>query len=310
MEPFLAVKITIRVVRAANKKRTYADKSANAALRTRRDRPKWDVMALIPSRLRNVPAVNVVRLYGVIGGGGRFGGSTLTDAGLAPVIEKAFSKGKPRAVALLINSPGGSPVQSSLIGARIRRLSEEKDIPVYAFCEDVAASGGYWLATAADEIFVDPSSVVGSIGVISASFGFQDLIERYGVERRVHTAGEDKSMLDPFRPERPEDVERLKKLQKVIHDNFIEQVKSRRGARITRDDIYTGEIWVGREAEEIGLVDGIGHVVPKMKDLFGEKVKLSVIGQRRSLFQRMGAPGAHDLLGAAEDRLEWSRFGR
>ncbi len=267
-------------------------------------------MALLPSRLRNAPTVNVVRLYGVIASGSRLGGGTLNDAGLAPIIEKAFTRGKPRAVAVAINSPGGSPVQSSLIGERIRRLSEEKDIPVYAFCEDVAASGGYWLATSADQIFVDPSSIVGSIGVISASFGFHELIERYGVERRVHTAGEDKSMLDPFRPERPQDIERLKKLQKAIHDNFIEQVKSRRGERLKRDDIFTGEIWVGDEAVDLGLVDGIGHLVPKMKEIFGEKVSLNVIGQKRSLFQRLGAPGASDLMGAVEDRLEWSKFGQ
>jgi len=268
-------------------------------------------MSLIPSRFRkNSPNVNVVRLYGVIGGGSRLGGAALNDAGLAPVIEKAFAKGKPQAVAIVINSPGGSPAQSSLIGARIRRLAEEKDIPVYGFCEDVAASGGYWLATAADQIFVDPSSVVGSIGVISASFGFHELINRYGVERRVYTAGEDKSMLDPFRPERPEDIERLKKLQKVIHDNFIEQVKSRRGSRLQRDDIYTGEIWVGQEAVDLGLVDGIGHVVPKMKEIFGDKVELNVIGQKRSFFRRIGAPGANEMIGAVEDRLEWARFGQ
>ena len=267
-------------------------------------------MAFIPSRFKNTPQVNVVRLSGVIGGGSRLGGAALNDAGLAATIGKAFSKGKPQAVALVINSPGGSPVQSSLIGARIRRLAEEKDIPVYAFCEDVAASGGYWLASAADEIFVDPSSVVGSIGVISASFGFHELIDRYGIERRVYTAGEDKSMLDPFRPEKPEDIERLKKLQKVIHDNFIEQVTSRRGSRLVRDDIFTGEIWVGQEAVDLGLVDGIGHVVPKMKELFGDKVELSVIGQKRSFFQRIGAPGASELVGAFEDRIEWARFGQ
>lgn len=267
-------------------------------------------MNLLPSRFRNDPLVSVVRLSGVIGGGSRLGGATLTDAGLAPVIERAFARGKLSAVALVINSPGGSPVQSSLIGARIRRLAEEKDIPVYGFCEDVAASGGYWLATAADEIFVDPSSILGSIGVISASFGFHELLNRYGVERRVHTAGEDKSMLDPFRPEKEEDVERLKALQSVIHKNFIEQVTSRRGSRLKRDDIFTGEIWVGQDAVDLGLADGIGHVVPKMKEIFGEKTRFNVVSQRRSLFQRFGAPGASELIGAVDDRLMWSRFGQ
>lgn len=153
--------------------------------------------------LKSAPVVAVVRLSGMISASGR---GTLNDAVLEPVLEKAFSKGKPSAVALEINSPGGSPVQSSLIGARIRRLAAEKEVPVYAFVEDVAASGGYWLAAAADEIYADDSSVVGSIGVISASFGVDELISRYGIQRRVYTAGKSKSMLDPFRPENPEDV--------------------------------------------------------------------------------------------------------
>lgn len=267
-------------------------------------------MNLLPEKLRKSPQVAVIRMNGVIGGGSRLGGASLSDASLAPVIERAFSKGKPSAVALVINSPGGSPVQSSLIGARIRRLADEKNIPVYGFCEDVAASGGYWLATAADEIYVDPSSVVGSIGVISASFGFHELMGRQGVERRVHTAGEDKSMLDPFRPEKPEDIERLKALQVVIHNNFIEQVTSRRGGRLKRDDIFTGEIWVGQDAVDLGLVDGIGHVVPKMKEVFGDKVRFSVVSPKRSMFQRFGAPGASDLMNAVEDRIHWSRFGQ
>ena len=178
--------------------------------------------------------VTVLRLEGVIGAGPRFGAPALTDAGLAPLIEAAFRRGRPKAVALAINSPGGSAAQSSLIAARIRRLADEKRMPVHAFVEDVAASGGYWLATAADQIHLDPNSIVGSIGVISASFGFQDLIARHGIERRVHTAGEDKSMLDPFRPERPEDVERLKRLQAQIHENFIAQVKARRGRAAER----------------------------------------------------------------------------
>ena len=284
--------------------------SQTSPLRPATGQTKSSAMKLLPSRFSSAPTVNVLRLFGVIGGGGRFGASALNDASLAPVIEKAFKKGKPAAVALAINSPGGSPVQSSLIGARIRRLSEENNVPVWGFCEDVAASGGYWLATAADKIFVDESSIVGSIGVISASFGFHEFIGRYGIERRVYTAGEDKSMLDPFRPERAEDIERLKKLQAIIHQNFIDQVKSRRGGLLTREDIFTGEIWAGREAVEIGLVDGIGHLVPKMKEIYGDKAELNVIGQRRSLFQRMGAPGASDLISAAEDRVEWSKYGQ
>lgn len=252
--------------------------------------------------------VAVVRLQGTIASGGR--GNSLNDAAFAPMIEKAFRKGKPSAVALVINSPGGSPVQSSLIAARIRRLSDEKNIPVFAFVEDVAASGGYWLATAADEIWVDPSSVVGSIGVISAGFGFSDLIGRYGVERRVHTAGKSKSTLDPFRPEKPDDVERLKGLLGQIHESFIEQVRTRRGSKLAEnDDIFTGEFWVGHKGVELGLADGIGHLVPKMKERFGDKVKFSIFAPKRSVFSRFGATVAEDLLSVAEERAAFARFG-
>ena len=222
--------------------------------------------------VKSDPVVPVIRLQGMIATGMR--GGTLNDAGLAPMIEKAFRKGKPVAVALVINSPGGSPAQSSLIAARIRRLADEKGIKVHAFVEDVAASGGYWLACAADEIWIDPNSIVGSIGVISASFGFQDLIARYGVERRVHTAGESKSMLDPFQPEKAEDVERLKELQGVIHETFIDHVRARRGDRLADENLFTGAFWVGQQAIDRGLADGFGHTVPKIKELFGDKVRL------------------------------------
>ncbi len=261
------------------------------------------------NRLRSRPTVSVVRLSGVIASGGSFGSNTLNDAGLAPMLERAFSKGKPKAVALAINSPGGSPVQSSLIGARIRRLAAEKNIPVYAFCEDVAASGGYWLASAADEIFVDESSIIGSIGVISASFGFHEFIRKHGIERRVHTAGENKSLMDPFKPEKPEEVERLKALQKVIHQNFKRQITDRRGAKLADRDLFTGEIWVGQGAIDVGLADGIGHLVPKMKEIYGDKVNLVVHGQKRSLFQRLGMGTASDVMNAVEDRTLWARYG-
>lgn len=264
-------------------------------------------------KIRNIfkskPTVSVIRLSGVIGSGGRISGGGLNDEGMAPVIEKAFSKGKPKAVALIINSPGGSPTQSALIAARIRRLADEKDIKVYAFCEDVAASGGYWLATAADEIYVDSNSIVGSIGVISSSFGFQELIARHGIERRVHTAGEDKSMLDPFRPEKSEDVERLKAIQRVIHDNFVDQVKSRRQDKLQGDDLFSGDIWVGSKAVENGLVDGLGHLVPMMKSIYGEDVRLTLHTQKKSLFSRFGGPSAATVIADTEERLQWSRFG-
>ena len=198
------------------------------------------------------------------------------------MLERAFRKGKPAAVALEINSPGGSPVQSALIGARIRRLSAETETPVIAFVEDVAASGGYWLAASADEIWADDNSVVGSIGVISASFGAHVLLARQGVERRVYTAGKSKSMLDPFRPENPKDVERLKGLLGDIHENFIAHVKDRRGAKLTSDtDLFTGEIWLARRAQELGLIDGIGHLNPCMKERFGDKVKFRRYGMRK-----------------------------
>ena len=254
------------------------------------------------------PLVAVIRLQGMIASGGR--GAALNDAGLAPLIERAFAKGKPRAVALQINSPGGSPAQSSLIAARIRRLAAEKKIPVYAFVEDVAASGGYWLATAADEIWVDGNSIVGSIGVISASFGFHDLIARHGIERRVYTAGKSKSMLDPFKPEKAADVKRLKDLQGVIHQGFIDHVQARRIGKLAEDeDLFTGEVWIGAEAVGKGLADGVGHLVPKMKEVFGDRVRFSVHAQRRPFLSRFGLSLAEDMLTLAEERATFARYG-
>ncbi len=254
------------------------------------------------------PRVSVIRLQGAIAAGGR--GQGINDATYAPVIEKAFAKGKPVAVALAINSPGGSPVQSALVASRIRRLAEEKDIPVYAFVEDVAASGGYWLACAADEIWVDHSSIVGSIGVISATFGFVEALQKIGVERRVYTAGEDKSILDPFRPERAEDVERLMDIQRDIHGAFIEHVKTRRGDRLTDDkDLFTGAFWTGVASVDLGLADGVGHLVPKMKEVFGDKVKFSAYGPRKGLLPRLGAQVMADLDHGLEERMLYARFG-
>ncbi len=263
---------------------------------------------LIPF-LKSPPLVPVIRLQGVISAGGR-GSGGLSDAALAPVIERAFRKGRPAAVALAINSPGGSPVQSSLIAARIRRLADDKKLPVHAFVEDVAASGGYWLATAADDIWVDPSSVVGSIGVISAGFGFPALMERHGIERRVHTAGASKSFLDPFRPERPEDVERLQAILEPIHAAFKTQVQSRRGARLQEGrDLFTGEVWVGHQALAPGLADGIGHLVPKLKDLYGPKVRLVPYGVKRPFLQRFAGRLITGALDQIEERGLWARFG-
>lgn len=251
------------------------------------------------------PTVHVIRLQGAIAAGGR----GLSDAALAPVIARAFAR-KPVAVALEINSPGGSPVQSSLIAARIRRLADDKIIPVHAFVEDVAASGGYWLATAADRIWVDRGSIVGSIGVISAGFGLQDFIARYGIERRIHTAGRSKSQRDPFMPERPEDVARLDAMLSELHDYFIAQVRARRGDWLSEDpDLYTGEYWLGDRAVALGLADGIGHLGPKLQEMFGAKVRLRRFGPKRTLLSRFAGAALERGLGAVEERALFARYG-
>ena len=272
----------------------------------------------------SVPIVSVIRLSGVIrsAGTGRRG---LNLAALEPSIKKAFSK-RARAVCLLINSPGGSPVQSSQITSYIRHLSQEKKIPVFAFTEDVAASGGYWLSLAADEIYADAMSVVGSIGVISASFGFQGLIERIGVERRVHTQGDNKSLLDPFKPESPEDVERLTEIQSDIHRQFIDAVKQRRGERLVADDtvVFNGDIWTGERALELGLIDGLGDMRTIVRRKYGPDVKFVTIQRPMSWLERrfgriasLGSEDrehlygswASDLIAAVEERSFWARFG-
>lgn len=257
--------------------------------------------------LNSDPVVSVIRLQGTIASGGR---GALSDAGLRALLDKAFRKGKPAAVAIEINSPGGSPVQSSLIGSRIRRLADETGVPVHAFVEDVAASGGYWLASAADEIHADSSSILGSIGVISASFGAQVFMARQGIERRVYTAGKSKSMLDPFKPENEEDVARLNRLLGQLHENFIAHVRSRRGDKLAADpDLFTGEIWIGASAVKVGLADNIGHLVPVMKDRFGDKVKFRRYEARRPLLQRFGAQMAQDAILSIEERADFARFG-
>ncbi|GAB4265424.1 MAG: S49 family peptidase [Pararhodobacter sp.] len=262
----------------------------------------------LPGRLfRRAPRVNIVRLQGMIAADGR---GRLSDAAVAPVLERAFRAGRPRAVALVINSPGGSPVQSALIGARIRRLSEDNSVPVHAFVEDAAASGGYWIASAADDIFVDPASIVGSIGVISAGFGLHEAIGKLGIERRVHTAGRSKSQLDPFRPENPDDVERLDTLLGQMHQIFIDHVKARRGARLTGDeDVFDGRFWLGAEAVRLGLADGIGHAVPTLKARYGDKLRLRVFGPKRRFLSRFGLSLAQDALASVEEAALWARLG-
>jgi signal peptide peptidase SppA len=246
---------------------------------------------LNPISWRRRPTVGVVRLAGAIGlpWSVRRGGLSIDSIGRP--LERAFGLKNLKAVALAINSPGGSAVQSSLIAKRIRALAVEKNVPVLAFVEDVAASGGYWLATAGDEIYADESSIIGSIGVITAGFGFADLLQRIGVERHVHTAGARKAMLDPFRAEQPEDVTRLQVLQQEIHDTFKAQVRERRGSRLRGDeaDLFGGEIWTARSALERGLIDDIGDLRTIVRGRFGDKIKLvPVTPQRGWLRRRLG----------------------
>ncbi|PIW27006.1 MAG: S49 family peptidase [Rhodospirillales bacterium CG15_BIG_FIL_POST_REV_8_21_14_020_66_15] len=275
---------------------------------------------LIGALLEPPPVVAVLRLSGVIGSIGAFRRG-LSLSGQADAIERAFKLRNLQAVALAVNSPGGSPVQSSLIAGHIRQLAEEKQVPVVAFCEDVAASGGYWLACAADEIYADASSIIGSIGVVSGGFGLQGLIEKLGVERRLHTAGEKKAMLDPFQPEKPADVKHLKDIQGDIHLAFKDMVRARRGKRLkgAEKELFSGAFWAGAKALELGLVDGLGDIRSVMRERFGEDVKLKVVGERRGWLRRLrfgatsevpaGADWAGQLVAAVEERLTWSRFG-
>lgn len=257
--------------------------------------------------LRRAPRVNIVRLQGMIAAGLR---GRLSDESAAPMLERAFRSGKPKAVALIINSPGGSPVQSALIGARIRRLAEETGVPVHAFVEDAAASGGYWIASAADDIRCDAASILGSIGVISAGFGLQDAISKLGIERRVHTAGRSKSQMDPFRAENPEDIERLNALLEQMHGVFIDHIKARRGNKLATDtDLFDGRFWLGAEAVRLGLADGLGHAVPTLKTLYGKSVKFRVFGARRTLMSRLGLSLAQDALAGVEEAALWARLG-
>ncbi|MDF1687769.1 MAG: S49 family peptidase [Parvibaculaceae bacterium] len=278
------------------------------------------------------PVVAVLRLDGVIGAVSNFR-SGLSISDLAEPIEEAFKMKKAKAVALVINSPGGSPVQSSLIFKRIRALAVEKELPVFAFVEDVAASGGYMLACAADEVYADESSIIGSIGVISSGFGFTGLIEKVGIERRVHTSGENKSSLDPFVKEDPEDVQRLLDLQSEVHESFKTLVRTSRGDRLNEAEgqtkLFTGEFWAAAKGAELGLIDGIGDIRAVMREKFGDKVDLRVVGAKQSWMRKMmgmssPAPAhsslatlpnqvagnlAEGLMETLETKAHWSRFG-
>lgn len=279
------------------------------------------------SRTLSVP---VVRLAGVLAASGSpLSGNAIGLASVAGALDKAFTASKLPSVVVIVNSPGGSPVQSNLIFRRIRALAAEHKKRVYVFCEDLAASGGYYLAISGDEIYADPSSIVGSIGVITSGFGFDRAIEKLGIERRIYTAGLSKSTLDPFQPEKPEDVARIKDLQRDIHDVFIGAVKERRGAKLKGNDaeLFSGAFWSAPRALDFGLIDGVADVRTKMRELHGPKVKLKIIphgpkGLLARLRQspafdsgttlRSGGPALIDperAISAIEARMLWSRYG-
>lgn len=283
---------------------------------------------ILPKKFRNESVqIPVVRLHGAIMSGGNQFSRNLNLATTAALIDKAFEDKKAPAIAFSLNSPGGSPVQSRMIHNRIRQLADEKDKKVLMFVEDVAASGGYMIACAGDEIYVDPSSIVGSIGVISGGFGFPELLKKIGVERRVYTAGKNKSTLDPFMPEKKADIDRLKKLQLEIHQVFIDMVKASRGDKLTEDvDLFTGEFWTGMEGKTLGLVDDIGDMRSVLREKFGDKTEMKLIAQKRGMFGGRPTPGisnllsqmapdhltkglANDLIETAQERALWAAYG-
>ncbi len=265
----------------------------------------WNPFAARP------PVVALVRLEGLIAARtGPFGG--LNAAGVEPILARAFGLKRLAAVFLAINSPGGSPVQSSLIAGRIRHWAAEKKVPVIAFCEDAAASGGYWIACAADEIHADPASILGSIGVISSGFGFPEAMQRLGVERRIRTAGTDKSSNDPFRPQTPEELARLDGLLAELHVEFKDWVRSRRGARLkaSEEELFNGRYWIGRRALALGLCDGLADAQGEARRRFGDRVRIVPIGARKRRFPMSLLPGAGAaLVQVMEERAAWARLG-
>lgn len=277
---------------------------------------------LIPRKLRKEKiTIPLVRLQGVIQAGGSQFRPSLSIANVADKLEKAFARKGP-AIIVAINSPGGSPVQARAIFHKIRALAQEKEKKVIVYIEDVAASGGYLIALAGDEIIADPTSIVGSIGVISAGFGFEELIRKIGVQRRVYTAGENKSVLDPFLPEKQSDIEHLKSLQRDVHQIFIDMVKERRGEKLVQDDtLFTGLFWSGARGKELGLVDATGDLLTEIKARYGEKVEIETVERSKGFVGRfvsgfrggaapaVGAGLATGAIEAAEERLWWSRYG-
>jgi len=272
-------------------------------------RPNW-----LTRLFRRPPTIPVIRLHGVIAAEQRPG--RLNIESVEPLLKRAFEMRSAPAVAIVVNSPGGSPVQSRLISKRIRQLADEKKKPVLVFVEDAAASGGYFIAVAGDEIFVDPSSIVGSIGVIMAGFGFVGTLEKLGVERRVHTAGRNKSTLDPFLPEKQEDVERIKRFELDVHQVFIDHVKDYRAGRLRAEDdvLFTGEWWTGFRGVDLGLVDAIGDLQTVLRERYGPSVQLRPIAPKRPFFAlpRFGFSAANitgDIATTLEDRAYWARLG-
>lgn len=265
----------------------------------------------LPDRVERGDVVAVIKLHGVISATpSPLGRGVINLSAMESAIKKAFDHDRLQAVALAINSPGGAATQSALVAERIRGLAEEKQVPVLAFCEDVAASGGYWLACAGDEIYAHRTSMVGSIGVISASFGLTGLIDKLGVERRVHTAGAHKHRLDPFLDEHPEDVEWLGDLQGQLHQQFVEWVRERRGAKLAGDtELFDGEVWLGAKAKELGLVDGLGTMRTVLARRFPD-AKVVVAEPRKPLLARLGVGGPVAAgLTMLEHRVAWARFG-
>ncbi|MFB9690372.1 S49 family peptidase [Amycolatopsis plumensis] len=268
---------------------------------------------VLADRVERKDVVAVVKLHGVITPSpSPLARGAINLAAVESALTRAFGHERLKAVALLINSPGGAPTQSGLVAERIRQLADEKNVPVLAFCEDVAASGGYWLACAADEIYAHRTSMVGSIGVISGGFGFTGLLERFGIERRLHTAGANKSRLDPFSPEKPEDVEWLKKMHTQLHELFVNWVKERRGDRLTdSEDLFTGDVWLGAKAVELGLADGLGSLRQIITERYPD-AEISVAEPKKPLLARLGlgAPAAASaVLDAVTQKAAWSRFG-
>ncbi len=259
----------------------------------------------------NQKNIAVIELKGVIATSSRH----LNLSNLLPTLTKLEKTGKKfDAIALIVNSPGGSPAQSSLIAARLRYIAKKHELPIYAFVEDVAASGGYWLACAGDEIYGDMNSIVGSIGVISSGFGFVELIEKIGVERRVYTSGENKSQMDPFKPENEEDIQRIKEIQQEIHQGFIDWVKERRASRLDENqNLFTGEFWTAQKASELGLIDGLAHAYPWLKEKFGDKANLKTFEKPQSMLKKLlGKSQMQDMPDAFIQSLKeqkiWSRF--